>query len=85
MKNLSVVLKTDYESLPEWDYFENELTKVFRLTKNERKTLHESTVARLIAAIPFAAGCEDPFRTAILHLVAYMAELRGLLFASSFR
>lgn len=24
-----------------------------------------------------AAGCEDPFRTAILHLVAYMAELRG--------
>ena len=77
MKKLNVVFADDFVEVPEWNYFEDELVKVFRLNNNERKTLHESTVAHLIAAIPFAAGCDDPFRTAILHLGAYMMELRG--------
>lgn len=33
--------------------------------------------AKLIASIPFAAGCNEPERTAIAHLCIYMAEIRG--------
>ena len=77
MKNLNVISENDFGASFDWNYFENELSRVFRLTDDERKILHKSTAARLIATIPFAANCDDPFRTAILHLCAYMAELKG--------
>lgn len=63
---------------PEWDCFVKEAKTVFGLSDSDAELLYGSRTARIIAAIPFAAGCEDAERTAILHLVAYIAEIRGL-------
>jgi len=60
-----------------WDYLVNELTKVFKLSCKERKVLSNSVTAKLIAAIPFEAGCYEPERTAIAHLGLYVMEKRG--------
>lgn len=62
---------------PHWNYFTEELSRAFRLTEKESKELYKSTVARIIAAIPFVAGCESPERTAIAHLSLYEVELKG--------
>lgn len=64
-------------NLPEWDYFVNEITKVFGLTKEEKEKFENSNTAKIIATIPFEAGCNEPERTAIAHLCIYMAEIRG--------
>lgn len=63
--------------IPEWDYFISEITKVFNLSDIEIKRLSNSTTAKLIAAIPFAAHCYEPERTAIAHLCLYIAEIKG--------
>ena len=72
----NVEYKNDYE-LPEWEYFVCQITEVFHLSHNEEQQLKNSNTARIIAAIPFVAGCIEPERTAIAHLCIYMAELRG--------
>ena len=75
MTNLAY--KTEEWYLEEWDYLVDELTNVFRLTKKEHDALNESVTAKIIATIPFAAGCKDPERTAITHLGTYLMELKG--------
>lgn len=64
-------------SLEEWDYLVNETANVFRLDKNEKAELYNNNTARLIAAIPFEAGCDFPEKTAIAHLCLYMTEKKG--------
>lgn len=66
-------------SLPDstWNYFVKEMKKVFRFTHKETKWFKNCKTAKLIATIPFAAGCDEPERTAIAHLCIYMAEIRG--------
>lgn len=64
--------------LPEWNYFVDELSSIFRLTAEEKKQLNNSFTAKIIATIPFAANCIEPERTAILHLCIYLAELKGV-------
>lgn len=66
-------------ALPEntWNYFVNEMKKVFRFTRKETVWFKNCKTAKLIASIPFAAGCNEPERTAIAHLCIYMAEIRG--------
>jgi len=75
--NLAYQFQTDSWNLPEWSYFVDEISEVFRLTKEEKASLNESITAKIIATIPFAAGCMEPERTAIAHLCAFMAELKG--------
>lgn len=60
-----------------WEYLVQEMTKVFRFTRKETKWFKNCKTAKLIATIPFAAGCEEPERTAIAHLCIYLAEIRG--------
>ena len=60
-----------------WNYFVNEISKVFKLSKKEYKELDNSITAKIIATIPFAANCSSPERTATAHLCLYMAEKRG--------
>lgn len=78
MTDSNLALTTNYIwSLPEWDYLVDETSKVFRLTTQEKQNLSNSNTAKIIATIPFEAGCNEPERTAIAHLCIYMAEIQG--------
>ena len=63
--------------LPEWDYFVDELSNVFRFTAEEKNKFYNNYTAKIIATIPFEAKCKEPERTAIVHLCLYIAEIRG--------
>lgn len=79
LEDENAVFKEKLNSLPDstWNYFVKEMKKVFRFTHKETKWFKNCKTAKLIATIPFAAGCEEPERTAIAHLCIYMAEIRG--------
>ena len=47
----------------------------FRLTDQESKILLESRIAKLLASIPFLAGCENPERTSVSNLAIYMMSV----------
>ena len=63
--------------LPSWSYLETEISNVFRLSNEEKTKFLDKATAKLIATIPFEAGCYEPERTAIAHLSLYITELRG--------
>ena len=75
-KNIKNTVETkdfDYH----WNNFVNQISKVFRLTQEEQETFANSITAKIIAKIPFAAGCKDAERTAIAHLSLSMVEKKG--------
>lgn len=49
----------------------------YRMTEAERAHIHASHTARLIAALPFMAGCKEAQRTALAHLSLYVLAERG--------
>jgi hypothetical protein len=53
------------------------LAETFRFTESEHAAFTRNTTARLIAVLPFAAGCDEPLRTALAHLAIYLTEIRG--------
>ena len=73
--NLAHVLISD--TFTEWEYLAKETAKVFNLTSKEAEQLYNCNTAKLIAALPFVAGCKEPERTSIAHLCIYLAELKG--------
>ena len=66
-------------ALPEstWNYIVEEMKTVFRFTRKETKWFKNCKTAKLIATIPFVAGCNEPERTAIAHLMIYIGEIKG--------
>jgi hypothetical protein len=60
-----------------WNTLCDCVAETFRFTEQEKKAFRQNRTARLIGAIPFAAGCEEPARTALAHLSVYMIEIRG--------
>jgi hypothetical protein len=46
------------------------------MSEEETQKLKEKNVAKLIAALPFLAECEDAERTAVSHLGTYILSLR---------
>ena len=60
-----------------WENLCKSAAETFRFTSQEEAAFAGSSTARLIAAIPFVAGCEEAERTALAHLAVYMTELRG--------
>lgn len=80
MYNSNLALQiTDYSwTLPRWSYLVNEVADVFRLTNEEKECFSNNLTARIIATIPFEAGCNEPERTSIAHLCLYIAEKKGL-------
>ncbi len=60
-----------------WEYLVQNMSKVFRMTQDETELFRNSVTAKIIAAIPFAAGCDEPEKTAIAHLSLYIVEARG--------
>ena len=77
MNKTSLAVKIDYDYFPEWEYLATETAKVFKLSSKEVQVLYNSNTAKIIAAIPFAAKCREPERTAIAHLCIYEAEIKG--------
>lgn len=75
MTNLAI--KNEELLVPEWDYFISEIKKIYRLTDQELLKFSESSTAKIIAAIPFAAGCYRPEVTAIAHLSLFINEIKG--------
>lgn len=60
-----------------WDILCSRTARVFRLENAEIARLRDSSTARLIAALPYVAGCQEAERTAFGHLCLYMAEIRA--------
>lgn len=63
----------------------NGVAAAFRMGEDEAARFAAHPVARLIAAIPFLAGCSRPERTAAEHLGTYVLsvrETRSLFFAA---
>lgn len=75
--NLEYSYQSTIWELPEWNYLVEEISNVFRFSEDEKNRFENSYTAKLIATIPFEAGCIDAERTAIAHLCIYVAELRG--------
>ena len=69
------VLETG-ESFP-WNMLCTCVAETFRFTSQERADFALNRTAKLIAALPFAAHCEEAERTALAHLAIYITELRG--------
>lgn len=61
----------------QWINLSAALAETFRLTEPEAQRLFESKTARLIAALPYLAGCDQPDRTALTHLAVYVMAARG--------
>ncbi len=59
-----------------WAEISDRVGEAFRMTVEEKKSFAEGRIARLIAAIPFLAGCEEAERTAVAHLGTYVLSLR---------
>ena len=51
-----------------WIRISSMVADAFRLTGEERDRFGSSRIARLVAAIPYLAGCDDAERTALAHL-----------------
>ena len=75
MTNLAI--KCEEFEIPEWDYLVSEIQKIYRLSDEETVKFSNNTTAKIIAAIPFVAGCYRPEITAIAHLSLYMNEIKG--------
>ena len=59
-----------------WDYIAGSVANAFKMNEEEFQWLKNKRLAKLIAAIPFLAGCEDPERTAVVHLGTYILSIR---------
>lgn len=57
-----------------WESFCKEFKKVFKLTKKEEQSLAQNTTAHFLYRLPFIAGCINPERTALAHLILYITE-----------
>ena len=77
IKPIIIPITTDFKLL-DWESMSIKLTEIFRLTDSESENLKNSKTAQLIAAIPFAAGCKQPERSAFGNLCLYLAEKQSI-------
>jgi hypothetical protein len=59
-----------------WQELSSRVAQAFRMTEEESDRFQAGSIAKLIAAIPFLAGCEDAERTAVAHLGTYLLSIR---------
>ena len=79
MESLLAELKSQIDSGTndfQWDQIVDMVAGAFRFTKEETERFRSREIPKLIAAIPFLAGCKDPLRTAISHLGTYILSVR---------
>lgn len=65
------------ENSSHWAQLSAAIVESFRLSADEAKRLSESKIARLIAELPFIAGCDECERTALAHLSVYLMASKG--------
>ena len=68
--------------LQNWQNMVNDVGNTFMLKTMDQEKLHDSKVARVIASIPYIAGCENPRQTAINHLGLYLTAHQNPVFDS---
>jgi len=61
-----------------WAELSTAASAAFRLDEEESAWLAQSKTARLIAALPFLAGCDQPARTALAHVSVYLLASRNV-------
>jgi hypothetical protein len=59
-----------------WTEISGRVFEAFRMTEEEKARFGGSMIAKLIAAIPFLAGCDDAERTAVAHLGTYLLSVK---------
>jgi hypothetical protein len=72
----SLAVQTSLFPEAQWAEISDRVAQAFRMTAEERARFSEGRVAKLIAAIPFLAGCEDAERTAVAHLGTYLLSIK---------
>lgn len=60
-----------------WTSITRMAAEVLRLSPSELEILRENDTARLIAAIPYVAGCRNADRTAVQHVATYLLAERA--------
>jgi hypothetical protein len=55
-----------------WQEIVSIIASSFAMDESRKTALANNAVAKLIAAIPFQAGCREPERTALAHLATYI-------------
>ena len=75
-KSTVLELRSHVKPFTEWENIAASVADAFRMDKEDSEWLQNKNLAKLIAAIPYLAGCEDPGRTAITHLGAYILSIR---------
>jgi|GEM_PF-453206 len=55
-----------------WSDLLGRISTVFRLDGDRRTGLESNTVFRLVAALPYLAGCDEPARTALSHMATFL-------------
>ncbi len=78
LRDMSVNNALDFSRVfsAQWPEIAEAVGRSFRMDEEERARFHDKPVARLIAAIPFLAGCDQPTRTAVAHLGTYILSVR---------
>jgi len=69
-------VRTSLFSDAKWAEISDRIAGAFRMTEEEKARLASGMIAKLIAAIPFLAGCEDAERTAVAHLGTYLLSVK---------
>ncbi len=60
----------------QWDAIVGSTGAAFRMDEEETTWLRTKPIARVIAAIPFLAGCRNAARTAVTHLGTYLLSIK---------
>jgi hypothetical protein len=55
-----------------WSQMVDKIADAYRLDKEERQQLRNNKAARLVAGLPFVAGCREPLRTGLSHLSLFV-------------
>lgn len=61
----------------EWNKFLEYCRRGLRLTEEEASNLERCEVAKYVAALPYAAGCKNPDRLAVMMVSLFVFEIRG--------
>jgi len=59
-----------------WPEIADAVAKAFRMDHEEAEWLENKRIAKLIGAIPYLAGCDQPARTAVTHVSTYLLSIK---------
>lgn len=62
-------------TVEKWSKLVDHLAVSFNMESGMRRRIAENGTARLIGALPFLAGCEQPWKTAVTHVAIYYLAL----------